>query len=95
MLAEISAKLFAEWMAYFRIEPFGQLRGDLQAGIVAAQVFNAWRDRHQKPAGPNDYELKFGEDERPRKQTPAEMRKVLESLCGVVHHKDVHHKEPK
>lgn len=35
LLRRIDAHEFAEWMAYAQIEPFGPLREDLRAGVVA------------------------------------------------------------
>lgn len=46
---EIDAPEFAEWLAYYSIEPFGEERGDLRAGIVAAQIANAFRGKNQRP----------------------------------------------
>jgi hypothetical protein len=41
MLAELDCVELAEWMAYDSLDPFGGVRGDVQAGVVAAAVMNA------------------------------------------------------
>ena len=43
-------------MAYFRLSPFGEVRGDLQAGAVAATIANTMGGRKgKKPLTPTDY----------------------------------------
>lgn len=40
MLAEVDADQFAEWVAYSDVEPWGEERADLRAGIIAAEIAN-------------------------------------------------------
>ena len=54
----ISSREFAEWMAYYRIDPFGPVRGDLQAGIVASTLVNLFRK--EANSAPSDFKLSFG-----------------------------------
>lgn len=44
MLARIPSRLLTEWMVYARLEPFGEERADLRAGIIAATLANVNRD---------------------------------------------------
>lgn len=44
MLREIDSQELTEWLAYARVEPFGEERADLRAGIVAATTANVHRD---------------------------------------------------
>jgi len=46
----MSAREFAEWLAVYRDEPFGDVRGDLQAALIAEQIFNANRGTGQPSA---------------------------------------------
>jgi hypothetical protein len=48
MLGRMPARLFHEWMAYERLEPFGQ--DWLQTGVIASTVANSQRDPEQQPA---------------------------------------------
>lgn len=57
---EVDSREFTQWIAYSRVNPFGQVRGDLQAGIVASQIYNSNRTDEKQPiAKAGDYILKF------------------------------------
>jgi hypothetical protein len=55
MLAEMTSTQFAEWMAYAQLEPWGEERADLRAGIVASTVANSMRGKKGKPFKPADF----------------------------------------
>ena len=55
MLGEISSRQFAEWMAYSRLEPWGEDRDDLRMGIVASVIANSNRGKGKKPYKPQDF----------------------------------------
>jgi hypothetical protein len=42
LLASLSAEELTEWIAEYELEPWGELRGDLQMATVAAATTNAW-----------------------------------------------------
>lgn len=46
---EIDSDEFGRWLAYGEIEPFGPLRDDLRAGMVAAIIANVNRDPRRRP----------------------------------------------
>jgi Protein of unknown function (DUF4035) len=74
MLQRIDARELAEWeIFYHRIQPFGPLRGDLQAGVIASLVANLFRDekKHATPFSPADFLLKFGETQAAVDAAPA------------------------
>lgn len=54
-MREIDSAEFADWMAYYRIEPFGERMSDLRTGIIAATVANANRGKKQKALHPIDF----------------------------------------
>ena len=68
----MDARELAEWEAYELIEPFGQVRGDLQAGVIAAEIVNIvtqlYGKKKDKRATPADFLLKF---EKPKPKQPA------------------------
>lgn len=66
LLARISSRELAEWMAYYRIEPWGEERDDLRAGIVASTVANTARDprKRPRPFRPRDFMPDFGRPEQ-------------------------------
>lgn len=85
LLTSISSEELAEWAAYYRIDPFGSYRSDLQAANVAmitAQV-NAKKGHVFKLS---DFMLKFGEPEKPKSMSPKEIRERLEMMFGRAHH---------
>ena len=54
-MSEIDSAEFSEWMAYYRMDPRGEERADLRAGIVAATVANAARGRKSRTFKPKDF----------------------------------------
>ncbi|HEX9768441.1 MAG TPA: DUF4035 domain-containing protein [Kiloniellales bacterium] len=42
-------------MAFSRLEPFGELRADYRAGIVASTFYNLLRGRKARGRGPEDF----------------------------------------
>ena len=49
MLADMQPHHLGEWLAYHRINPWGQWRDDLRSGIVASVIANVNRDPKRKP----------------------------------------------
>jgi hypothetical protein len=66
----MSSTQFAEWAAYYQLEPWGPERGDLRAGIVASVIANTHRDAKRKiePFTPQDFMPNF--DAQPVKMQP-------------------------
>jgi hypothetical protein len=64
-LEHISSRELAEWIEYYKVEPFGQERADLQAGVVASTIANVNRDKKSKVYKPGDFLLKFEEETPP------------------------------
>lgn len=60
LLRRIDSRELQEWQAYYELEPFGEERGDLRAGIVAATVANANRNpKKTKPFKPGDFMVDY------------------------------------
>ena len=57
----MSAREYFEIRAMYNLQPWGEERADLRAGIVAAVVANVNRAEDQKPYHPLDFTPKFGE----------------------------------
>ena len=55
-------------MAYYRIDPFGEERADLRAGMLASVLVNLKKRKGETPAQPKDFMLKFGSDEKPSRR---------------------------
>ena len=45
--SRMDASEFAEWVAYAKIEPFGEIRNDQRFGVLAATMVNLYRKRSQ------------------------------------------------
>jgi hypothetical protein len=57
LLAEMPSRVFAEWMAYFNLEPFGAPFQDAHFATMEAQLYNANRKKGQRAAKIEDYRL--------------------------------------
>jgi len=69
MLASMQSREFTEWMAYFKLEPFGEERADLRAGIIASATVNMQMDPQKStPTKPQDFMPKFEPDPLPSKE---------------------------
>lgn len=55
MLSRMDSRELAEWAAYYSIEPFGEERDDLRAGIVASVIANVNRGKSSKVYEPQDF----------------------------------------
>lgn len=75
LLASLDSAELTAWQAFFDVEPFGPLRDNLHAGIIAAALINGnpWRRKGARDVTPSDFLLTV---ERPR-QTVAEMKAAL------------------
>lgn len=56
------ANEFNAWATFYRLFPFGDVRGDLQAGVVASVVANVNRGRGTSAFNPADFMPQFGAD---------------------------------
>lgn len=69
MLESIPSRLFLEWVAYDRIEPFGSWRDDLRTGIIASTVANCARtSKSSKSFKPSDFIPEFKPVEEPEER---------------------------
>lgn len=61
LLSSMSARELSDWIAFARVEPFGEERADLRSGIIASVIANAHRDRKKRaqPYTPADFMPRF------------------------------------
>ena len=61
LLSRTTSRELSEWMVYYELEPFGEERADLRAGIVASTVANVNRDpkKQKKPYSPQEFLPQF------------------------------------
>ena len=80
MLSMMPYRVYQDWVTYSELEPFGQERADLRAGIIAATIANCLARRKGKPAFRiRDFMPKFDRPPR-RKRTPDDMLKQVKVL---------------
>ncbi len=60
LLGVISSRELTEWIAFDQVEPFGDRRGDLQAGVVAATVANVNRAKGARAYNVTDFVPEYG-----------------------------------
>ena len=78
MLARIDSKELSEWMAYYELNPFGAVRDDLQAGIIASTIANVNRGKNDKSFTPSDFMPYMDKPE----QSEGDMQAVMDALAG-------------
>ena len=81
MLSEISSRDLAEWMAFSRLEPWGEERADLRMGIIASTIANANRGKGQKPYKVQDFLPSFEQETEEAAQARL-MAKAMSALGG-------------
>jgi hypothetical protein len=52
---EITEREFLEWMAFYQLEPFGEERADVRAGIIASVIANVNRRKGAPPFTAKDF----------------------------------------
>lgn len=63
MLDHIDARELSEWMAYYRVNPFGDERRDLNSACQQATMANVLGNR-KKRYTPKDFMIRFGAREQ-------------------------------
>ena len=79
MLDRIPEEVFQEWLAYFRLDPWDEYRGDLRTGILAS-IADADRVRAQNVSAPLNY-MPYSRGAKKKRQPPAaEVKRKKEFL---------------
>jgi len=55
----MDSRELAEWMAYYRIEPFGENRADYRAGVISSVLANINKKKGSKAFKPEDFVPQF------------------------------------
>lgn len=76
LLSRISSRELTEWRAYYGLEPFGEDRADLRAGIVASTMANVFRKSGTKPYKAQDFMPRF-------EKTQQDWREQLEVVKAI------------
>ncbi len=80
----MSSAEFAEWMAYYAIEPFGEERADLRMGVLASLIANINRDpkKQREPFTPSDFMPRFEVEPQPKRVGWQEMLAKMKAIKG-------------
>lgn len=70
-----------EWMIYYKIEPFGEIRADMRTASICQMLANINRGKNRKPYPLKNFML-FRDipNGLPKKQSTEEMKEILLSL---------------
>lgn len=77
MLAEMPGRIFDEWQAYYRVEPFGQKVANSQVAQLNTTLANIHRKPHTSLFKLDDFLLKI---ERVKEKTWEELLAVVEQM---------------
>ena len=77
LLARIDSHELSEWIEYYKTDPFGNARSDLQSGIIAATIANVNRGKNTQSYQPSDF---MPLQEKP-KQEESDMQEVMNIMA--------------
>lgn len=82
----LSSREMAEYMAFFRLEPWGTEVEDWRAALIASTIANTARDtkRRRKPYEPKDFMPEYGPPKRQEEQSWEEQARILEMWARVL-----------
>lgn len=83
----MDSREFAEWLAYYSLDPFGEQRGDLRAGIVASTIANAFRAKGSRLFRAGDFMPKFEADGEER--DPEDLLAIVEQINAALGGRDL------
>lgn len=72
----ISAREFAEYIAFWQLEPWGEEREDYRSALICAVLANVWRPKGSRDYRPEDFMPKFV----PVEQSPEEQLRQVEIM---------------
>lgn len=78
-MEQLDSKELSEWIAFSKLEPFGEEREDLRTALICCTIANVNRDPKKKPTPfeVSDFMPKFEDDKEPDWQNQLEKVKML------------------
>lgn len=55
LLLRLDSRELTEWMAFWQLDPWGDSRADLRAGVIASTIANVHRGADTRPYKPMDF----------------------------------------
>lgn len=80
-MRRIDSRELSEWMAYYSIEPFGEIRADWRQAMTSMILANANRGKGGRSFNIKDFMLINEKKRKRQQQTPEEMAAILNLLC--------------
>ena len=78
MLGELKPSELGTWAALYEMEPWGEKRADMRAGIIASTLANVNRGKSSEPFSPSDFMPRFDRsDEKPKAGIAARLKNFL------------------
>lgn len=74
LLESMDAQELTAWMAYDRIEPFGESRADMRTAAQTTALLNVQRKRGSDPLKPSDFMPQYDKRYLPKKSNGAEQK---------------------
>lgn len=59
----MSSREFAEWKAFFALQPYGEWRNDYRIASLMAHLANLWRGKDDPVRKPEEFMPRFGPEE--------------------------------
>jgi hypothetical protein len=71
---------YLDWQALYRVDPWGEDRADLRAGIIASAAISPYAKKGQTPR-PVDF-MPYAKPPGPRRQTAEQIKQIATSIAG-------------
>jgi hypothetical protein len=78
----MSSTEFSEWIAFYRLEPFGARRNDWGHAIVASVVYNMLKAKGSKDLTAEDFLPEFNEQDITAREA-REVQRLADKMSGV------------
>ena len=80
LFSRLTSSEVTQWLAFYSLDPWDGVRGDLRAGIVASTIANANRGKDQKAFVPDDFMPDFDREPTPKNSTVEQQRAVVNAI---------------
>jgi hypothetical protein len=81
-LSKLSWSEFVEWQMEYTLEPWGERRDDLRAGLMVAPILNMFIPEGKSKAKASDWLMDFTKEPEPPK-TEKQMKALLKGIAGM------------
>lgn len=81
LLARIDSRELAEWAAYYGLNPWGEERADLRAGVIASTVVNSLSEKGGFK--PSDFMPKYGPQPEEKPKSMSELKSAAMVMAAM------------